>query len=145
MCGFQYIWRVIWFPSDIQLLWAIGRTSYLYYSTIVDLYIHQILLRSYRFMLVHLLINALSKHCPKLNACAIRHEYIIGGFPSVIVSEVDFFNIFLVVVLNKQSTCRWFGNLWGACDAIVMLWSLIQCVFHFSDPKLNIQRSAANR
>ena len=41
-------------------------------------------------MLIHFLINALSKHCPKFNACAIRHEYIIGGFPSVIVSDVDF-------------------------------------------------------
>ena len=44
MCGFQYIWRVIWPPSDAKLWWSIGRTNCLHYSTRVDLYCHQILL-----------------------------------------------------------------------------------------------------
>ena len=43
MCGFQYICRVLWPPSDTKLLWSIGRINCLYYSTRVDLYSHQIL------------------------------------------------------------------------------------------------------
>ena len=44
MCGFLYIWRVIWSHSATKLWWSIGRTDCLHYSTRVDLYCHQILL-----------------------------------------------------------------------------------------------------
>ena len=49
MCGFQYIWKVIWSPSDTKLQWSIGRTNCLHYSTRVDLYCHQTL----NFMQLH--------------------------------------------------------------------------------------------
>ena len=44
MCGFRYICRVPWLPSDTKLYWSIGRINCLNYSTRVDLYSHQILL-----------------------------------------------------------------------------------------------------
>ena len=44
MCGFQYIFRVLWPLSDAELLWSIRRTICLYCSTRVDLCCHQILL-----------------------------------------------------------------------------------------------------
>ena len=44
MCGFRYICRVPWPPSDTKLYWSIGRINCLNYSTRVDLYSHQIFL-----------------------------------------------------------------------------------------------------
>ena len=47
MCDFQYIFMILWSPSDAKLYKSIYRTNCLYYSTRVDLYSHQIIINSY--------------------------------------------------------------------------------------------------
>ena len=52
MCGFQFIFKVLWSASDTKLYWSMGRTNCLHYSTRVDLYCLQILLSSVYFIVV---------------------------------------------------------------------------------------------